>query len=428
MAEREFKLYDHQVLTLEEIRERRRQGIHTFLAVFPTASGKSKIVEEDLSVYLAENANARVLITAPNTSITEDWKTRTAKSLPGFTDRIDIFTNAYMAINYPRIRPDEYAYVVIDEAHHAVAPTMKRVIQHLTPDFLIGLTATDERMDKKRLETVFGTYKTSLTLQDAMEKKIVAEANVYRIETNLDLSEVRFNGRDYVNADLEKHIRVTSRNELIASVLKDYFCDNGMEKLQGVIFCVNVNHCKVMEEALNSAGISERAYVGRQNNTEIMDAFRQKEIRFLCACNMISEGWDYPELGILVMARPTMSKVLYLQQIGRGLRRTKAKDHMFVIDVVDEYGAVAKPCSMHSIFANSMYVPFLHTHNMYNHGLVEDLFDNEFNNWYRNETGEDMSKQRIHKALKNLYDMESVAIVNGEIRLLETVWRNRLTS
>ena len=71
MAEREFKLYGHQVLTLEEIRERRRQGIHTFLAVFPTASGKSKIVE-DLSIYLAENANARVLITAPNTSITED--------------------------------------------------------------------------------------------------------------------------------------------------------------------------------------------------------------------------------------------------------------------------------------------------------------------------------------------------------------------
>ena len=61
-----------------------------------------------------------------------------------------------------------------------------------------------------------------------------------------------------------------------------------------------------MERVLNSAGISARAYVGQQNNAEIMDTFRQKEIRFLCACNMISEGWDYPELGILVMARPTM--------------------------------------------------------------------------------------------------------------------------
>lgn len=73
---------------------------------------------------------------------------------------------------------------------------------------------------------------------------------------------------------------------------------------------------------------------------------------------MISEGWDYPELGILVMARPTLSKVLYLQQIGRGLRRTSIKKNVFVIDVVDEYGAMVRPCSMHAIFGNSLYVPF----------------------------------------------------------------------
>lgn len=89
-----------------------------------------------------------------------------------------------------------------------------------------------------------------------------------------------------------------------------------------------------------------------------MDEFKQKKIRFLCACNMISEGWDYPELGILVMARPTLSKVLYLQQIGRGLRKTDIKKNVFVIDVVDEYGAMIKACNMHSIFANQYYVPF----------------------------------------------------------------------
>ena len=89
-----------------------------------------------------------------------------------------------------------------------------------------------------------------------------------------------------------------------------------------------------------------------------MQEFKEHKIRFLCACDMISEGWDYPELGILVMARPTLSKVLYLQQIGRGLRRTSIKKNVFVIDVVDEYGAVVRPCSMHAIFGNSLYVPF----------------------------------------------------------------------
>ena len=73
---------------------------------------------------------------------------------------------------------------------------------------------------------------------------------------------------------------------------------------------------------------------------------------------MISEGWDYPELGILVMARPTLSKVLYLQQIGRGLRKTDQKKNVIVIDVVDEYGSMAKACSMHTIFSNPYYVPF----------------------------------------------------------------------
>ena len=76
-----------------------------------------------------------------------------------------------------------------------------------------------------------------------------------------------------------------------------------------------------------------------RNADEVMQQFREKKIRFLCACEMISEGWDYPELGILVMARPTLSKVLYMQQIGRGLRRTNTKTNVFVIDVVDEYGA-----------------------------------------------------------------------------------------
>ncbi len=72
----------------------------------------------------------------------------------------------------------------------------------------------------------------------------------------------------------------------------------------------------------------------------------------------ISEGWDYPDLGILVMARPTLSKVLYLQQIGRGLRKTDSKKNVIVVDVVDEYGAMVKACNMHSIFANPFYVPF----------------------------------------------------------------------
>ena len=359
LLERKFELYEHQRDTLQKIHEQREQGVYSFLVVFPTASGKSRIIEEDLATFIEEKPGRSALIMAPSKVIVDDWKNRAKAAWPEYQDHVCITTYAYMMRHFRDYKKDHFDYIVVDEAHHAVSPVLKRVIQYFTPEFLIGLTATDQRPDHLKLETVFGNYETELSLPEAMEKGIVAQANVYRIETNLDLSEIRFNGKDYVNADLEKSIRVTSRNQLIADVLRDYFSDGEIGERQGIIFCVNTNHTREMEKVLQKAGISAKAYSSKEKNPDkIMQDFKERKIRFLCACSMISEGWDYPELGILVMARPTISKVLYLQQIGRGLRKTDNKKNVFVVDVVDEYGAMAKPCSMHSIFANAYYVPF----------------------------------------------------------------------
>lgn len=357
--DRKVELYEHQTINLKEMQSRRDAGIKAFLIVLPTAAGKSKIVEEDIQQFAKGKPDFRGLILVPGTNVMRDWNDRVNKSLCELKDKIDIRTYAYMARHYADVSNDYYSYIVVDEAHHAVAPVLKRVIQYYNSEFTVGLTATDQRPDKKKLEAVFGSYSSSLSLKEAMEKGVVAKANVYRIETNIDLSEVRFNGKDYVNADLEKRIRVTSRNDLIVDVLKDYFTEGEAGMRQGVIFCVNVRHAKEMAQLLNKANISAASYTGEIKNPEsVMALFKQKQIRFLCTCNMISEGWDYPELGILVMARPTLSKVLYLQQIGRGLRKTDNKKNVFVIDVVDEYGAVTKACSMHSIFSNPYYVQF----------------------------------------------------------------------
>ena len=359
MLERKTELYEHQEISLAQIEERREKGICAFLIVLPTAAGKSRIVEEDIQKFAAGKEQFRALILAPNTNIIADWKERIENDLQPLQDRIDIKTYSYAVRHYHEKTRDYYSYIVVDEAHHAVAPMLKRVIQYYAPEFLAGLTATDQRPDKKRLEEIFGNYTTELSLKDAMEKGVVARANVYRIETNIDLSHVRFNGKDYVNADLEKSVRVTSRNELIVNVLKDYFTEGDAGKRQGIIFCINKAHTKEMARLLNAAGISAQDYSGDTKHPEkVMQEFKEHKIRFLCACDMISEGWDYPELGILVMARPTLSKVLYLQQIGRGLRRTSIKKNVFVIDVVDEYGTMVRPCSMHAIFGNSLYVPF----------------------------------------------------------------------
>ena len=334
--DRKVELYEHQTISLQEIQKRRMAGIKAFLIVLPTASGKSRIVEEDLREFAKEKPGFRGLILVPGINILADWRARVQESVPELAEKIEIRTYAYMCRHYTEFPADYYNYIVVDEAHHAVAPMLKRVIQYYEADFTVGLTATDQRPDKKKLETVFGTYSTSLSLKEAMEKGIVARANVYRIETNIDLSKVRFNGKDYINADLEKRIRVTSRNELIVNVLQEYFGDGEAARRQGVIFCVNVAHANEMAKLLNKANITAASYTRQTKNpAAVMADFKQKKIRFLCACNMISEGWDYPELGILVMARPTLSKVLYLQQIGRGLRKTDTKKNVIVIDLVD---------------------------------------------------------------------------------------------
>ncbi|MBR0406262.1 MAG: DEAD/DEAH box helicase family protein [Eggerthellaceae bacterium] len=356
---RDVELYEHQEGALGEMARKREQGTKCFLAVFPTASGKSRIVEEDIARFAPTRPNFRALIMAPNTAIVEDWKSRIGASLPSYVSRISVCTYGYINRHYAEYDPAYFNYIVVDEAHHSVAPALKRTIQYFDPDFLVGLTATDKRPDRKSLETVFGSYRVGLSLQEAMEKGIIARANAFRVETNVDLSEVRVNGKDYVNADLEKTLRVSSRNELIVDVLREYFCEGDVGKRQGVVFCVNVKHAEEMERLLNEVGILARAISGRSRNSqEIMGDFKDGKIRFLCSCQMISEGWDYPELGILVMARPTLSRVLYLQQLGRGLRRTSTKKNVFVIDVVDEYSAMVVPCSLHSIFQNPYYVPF----------------------------------------------------------------------
>ena len=196
LARRTCALYEHQALTLQEIARQRAEGKKAFLVVFPTASGKSRIVEEDLRSYAEGTKNFRALILAPSRNIVSDWEKRLSESAPHLLPFVDIRTYAGICTGYAQMPQDRYCYIVVDEAHHAVAPVLKRVIQYFTPDFLVGLTATDQRPDRKKLEEVFGAYRTELSLQEAMEKEIIARANVFRIETNLDLSHVRLTERN----------------------------------------------------------------------------------------------------------------------------------------------------------------------------------------------------------------------------------------
>lgn len=376
MAQREVELYDHQKVTLAKIAEDRKNGKYTYLISVPTAAGKSRIVEEDISNLLVSNPNLKILIVAPTTTIVDDWVNRIHKVLADLKMNIvvsssihhQITCSTYHALwsNTNVVDPSYFDYIVIDEAHHAAAPMIRRALRYFTPKYLVGLTATPDRLDMQRLSEIFGEYQTTLTIEEAMASGVISKARAFRIETNVDLSEVRFNGKSYNNADLEKAIRVTSRNELIADVIERYFNTEVYRNMQGVIFCTSVAHAKEMAKIMNTRNIPTLAAYATQKDP--IQLYKDKKIRFLTSCAVISEGWDYPETSIVVMARPTLSKALYLQQVGRGFRKAPGKECLYVIDVVDQYGSLAIPWSINAIFGNGTYVPFGHPGHIYKEG------------------------------------------------------------
>ena len=360
-ADRSFKLHGHQEYHLSMLEEDRGNGFKSSLIVLPTGTGKTVIAVEDMIKYHAAKGSLKGLILVPSIDLREQWfkiisENQTLKK------NIAVSTYAYVSRNYQYDEPDKYDYIVVDEAHHATAPVLRKMLRHYTPEFLLGLTATDKRLDEEKLEDVFGEYDIQIDLKTAIEKDILSQIRSFRLETNIDLSEVRFNGKDYRINELEKNIRVPSRNEVIADVLEEYFVEKLSGK-SGIVFCVSVAHAKDMASLLKKRGMNADSVDGMDNKRETkVQKYMNQEIQFLCTCSLLNEGWDAPHTSVIVMARPTLSKVLYTQQLGRGTRKYPGKEALYVIDVVDNYGAFGgisnRPWSLHALLGMEYYKKF----------------------------------------------------------------------
>ena len=372
---RPFELYTHQESFLQEMREARGRGVTTSLIVSPTGTGKSQVAIEDIKELADEGKINRVLIMVPTVRIRDDWEKRLRAYQTRLNITIDLYNRSFLRRN--DTSSDYYDYLLFDEAQHAQAANCAKTLQYFTPKYLVGLTATPDRLDQKKIEDIFGNYKTKMTLKEAIEKDVIANIRCYRLLSNIDLSSVRYNGKDYNYADLEKTLVVESRNELIVKTLKKYFFPRADFYKQGIIFCVNVHHCRRLEKLMQEAGFAAKAvYGGNQNNDSIFEAYAKKEIQFLLSCQLISEGWDSPQTEVVVMARPTLSKVLYTQQIGRGVRKYKGKECLYVIDVVDNYEGKLTPMSFNAAFGIPQYSDFMGVKNN-NHDYLSILGLNE---------------------------------------------------
>ena len=169
-----------------------------------------------------------------------------------------------------------------------------------------------------------------------------------RIHTNIDLTKVRFNSIQYNIRDLESKIYVPERNRLIVDTWLQY-----VRNKRTVVFCASVKHAEQIAELFREAGIHASSVSGSMKQSErkeFQDKFIDREIQVLCACDLLNEGWDCPEIEVLFMARPTMSKVLYTQQLGRGMRLYEGKESLMVFDFVDNASQYNMPQSLHRLF------------------------------------------------------------------------------
>lgn len=260
-----------------------------------------------------------------------------------------------VALHLDEFKDDEFDYLIVDEAHHAAADTYQKILSYFKPAFTLGLTATPERADDKSILEIFKNTAHKLDIQTAVEIGELVPVRCIRIHTNIDLTKVRFNSVQYNIRDLESKIYVPERNRLIVDTWMQYVRDKCT-----VVFCASVKHAQQIADLFREQGIKAAAVSGSMKQSErreFQEKFVNRDIQVLCACDLLNEGWDCPEIEVLFMARPTMSKVLYTQQLGRGMRLYEGKESLMVFDFVDNASQYNAPYSLHRLFRLKDYQP-----------------------------------------------------------------------
>jgi superfamily II DNA or RNA helicase len=255
--------------------------------------------------------------------------------------------------NLERFAPHAFAYVIIDEAHHATADSYQRLLRYFQPKFTLGLTATPERADGESALEVFRDAAHRLDLREAIEQGELVPIRCVRVQTNVDLSRVRFNQVQYNRRDIEESVMVPGRDRLIVDTYRDHVLGR-----KAVVFCVNVRHGEELAERFRSHDIPARSVSGRtptEQRRQYLEQFATGDLKVLCACDLLNEGWDCPDVEVLLMARPTLSKVIYLQQLGRGTRKAPSKECLVVFDFVDNATRYNQSLSLHRVLGQNMY-------------------------------------------------------------------------
>ena len=252
-------------------------------------------------------------------------------------DHVFVSIQSYHSQSLEGLPAGHYDYVVIDEFHHAAAPSYERLLDHLRPKVLLGLTATPERGDGIDLLSRFGGHLSSeIRLADAINRKLLSPFQYFAISDNIDLSGLKWQRGGYRTEELTQ---IYTGNDLRAALVIDKVRSILLHprKARGLGFCVSVAHAQFMAARFCEAGIPAEALSAetpRIDRYSAQERLRKREINFLFVVDLYNEGVDIPEIDSVLFLRPTESLTVFLQQLGRGLRLYHDKDCLTVLDFV----------------------------------------------------------------------------------------------
>lgn len=322
-------LRDYQAAAIAQLREKFRSGIKRLLLISPTGSGKTVIASE--MVRLTTQKGNRVLFLAHRQELVLQAVSRLASN----SVEAGIIMASHKPADFPvqvasvqtlvRRNPPKADLIIIDEAHHATANSYKKIIEKYPDAAVIGLTATPFRLDGSGLGNLFDDSVRVATIEDLTAKGFLVPVRYWAHHTPTMQGVKKARG-DY---DLSGF----NAAKLLGDPIASYMAVG--KGARAIAFCVNVEHSKLMAVQFNMAGIPAESLDANTPNADrikTLEDFASGKITVLTNCGILGEGYDCPAAEVVIIARPTLSLGLHLQQIGRVLRTSPGKTEARVID------------------------------------------------------------------------------------------------
>lgn len=236
--------------------------------------------------------------------------------------------------NLYQFNKDEFDYTIIDEVHKSGAQTYQKVLDYFTPSFLLGMSATPERTDGYNIFNLFdNNIAYEIRLKEAIEQEMIVPFHYYGVS---DICDEKGNPVEFNSLSYDRRVE----NIIEKSNLYGYDGD----RVRGLIFINNIEEAKALEKSLNKRGVKSLALTGSNTQREREEAICKLEtdssndyLDFIITVDVFNEGVDIPSVNQVILMRPTLSSIIYTQQIGRGLRLNEDKEYLVIIDFIANY-------------------------------------------------------------------------------------------